>query len=535
MVVLAASVVTKSGKPIISRQFLEMPRSRIEGLLASFPKLIPTGSQHTTIETPEVRYVYQPLEDLYLLIVTTKSSNILQDISTLSLLVRCVSDLLRSSVDEPTIIHHAFDLIAAFDEIVSLGYRENVNVQQVRAVLEAESHEEKVQEIIARNKEAEVKEEMKRRAKQLEMQRRETARMNRATGGVNGGGHSGGFGAGGGSTYSPVPQQSRYEPPAISRTSSPASVSKPAFQNSGMKLGKKPKQADLLSALASEVQEDEPMRGSPSPAEAYQTESPAGPDIGVLDKVDQESVHISISENLSLSLHRDGGISHLDLRGSLNLLVTDPSLAKLELNLASPTSSAAFASEIQFKQHPQVAKFGSGGARRVVAMKDPARDFPVGKALGVVKWKLEGANEAVVPLAINCWPSPSNDGCDINIEFELEAKHLVLRNVVISIPLPEGAEPKVSSHTGSWSYNSRSNALEWFTETVDEDAPSGTLEVFVGGVEDVDEVFPVQVGFVAGGGSLSDVSVESATLVGSGEQIAFSQESVLVTDKYLVI
>lgn len=177
-----------------------MPRSRIDGLLASFPKLMTTGSQHTTIETPDVRYVYQPLEDLYLLIITTKSSNILQvrsflsspptqtvsgrytrsstemermlgwkdsrhragrtvwaeglsllqDISTLSLLVRCVADLLRSSVDEPTIVHHAFDLIAAFDEIVSLGFRENVTVQQVRSVLEAESHEEKIQEIIAR-------------------------------------------------------------------------------------------------------------------------------------------------------------------------------------------------------------------------------------------------------------------------------------------------------------------------------------------------------------------------------------------------
>lgn len=86
----------------------------------------------------------------------------------------------------------------------------------------------------------------------------------------------------------------------------------------------------------------------------------------------------------------------------------------------------------------------------------------------MVKWKLSSTNEAIVPLAsefgsrivrdlarlerrnlrltdsfarcrssVNCWPSPSNDGCDVNIEFELEAKHLTLRNVVISIPLPQ--------------------------------------------------------------------------------------------------
>ncbi|KAJ3052217.1 Coatomer subunit delta, partial [Rhizoclosmatium hyalinum] len=36
-----------------------MPRARIEGLLASFPKLIGSSDQHTFVETDAVRYVYQ--------------------------------------------------------------------------------------------------------------------------------------------------------------------------------------------------------------------------------------------------------------------------------------------------------------------------------------------------------------------------------------------------------------------------------------------------------------------------------------------
>lgn len=40
-------------------------------------------------------------------------------------------------------------------------------------------------------------------------------------------------------------------------------------------------------------------------------------------------------------------------------------------------------------------------------------------------------------IAVNCWPTPSNDGtCDVNIEYELEAEHVSLHDVVISIPLP---------------------------------------------------------------------------------------------------
>ena len=50
----------------------------------------------------------------------------------------------------PKIQKQSFELLGAFDEIVSLGYREHVNLMQVRSVLEMESHEEKIQEIIAR-------------------------------------------------------------------------------------------------------------------------------------------------------------------------------------------------------------------------------------------------------------------------------------------------------------------------------------------------------------------------------------------------
>lgn len=126
-----------------------MSRARIESLLASFPKVIPTNTQHTSVETADVRYVYQPLEDLYILLITNKASNILQDIETLHLFARVVSDMCRSA-DQREIIKNAFEILEAFDEIVSVGYRESVNLMQVRNILEMESHEEKIQDIIAR-------------------------------------------------------------------------------------------------------------------------------------------------------------------------------------------------------------------------------------------------------------------------------------------------------------------------------------------------------------------------------------------------
>ena len=129
------------------------------------------------------------------------------------------------------------------------------------------------------NKEAEAKEELKRRAKQLEIQRREQQR--RAASG--GGGSSGGSYLGGGvSGYSPVPQRFDAPSPPV-RTASPVpSLRTPTFKGSGMKLGsKKTKQAELLDALGGNALLSEeisvpntPVTSTPEPSIVKDTKSP---------------------------------------------------------------------------------------------------------------------------------------------------------------------------------------------------------------------------------------------------------------------
>jgi coatomer subunit delta len=86
----------------------------------------------------------------------------------------------------------------------------------------------------------------------------------------------------------------------------------------------------------------------------------------------------------------------MELKGDMNLQISDAAFAHLRITL-SPLS-ADFGNSLQFKQHPNVAKFAPG-KERVVALKDPSRAFPVGQSLAVLKWRYAGTDESNVPLS----------------------------------------------------------------------------------------------------------------------------------------
>ena len=90
-------------------------------------------------------YVYQPIENLVVLVVTTKNSNIIEDLETLHTLAKCDCTCIHSalvvpeyagSVREEAVVDHAFDIIFALDELITYGgMNETISLQQVRVNL----------------------------------------------------------------------------------------------------------------------------------------------------------------------------------------------------------------------------------------------------------------------------------------------------------------------------------------------------------------------------------------------------------------
>lgn len=72
------------------------------------------------------------------------------------------------SLDEEGIGRANFDLVHAFDEVLSLGHKEDVTVAQVKQYCEMESHEEKLHKLVMQSKINDTKDVMKRKANEID-------------------------------------------------------------------------------------------------------------------------------------------------------------------------------------------------------------------------------------------------------------------------------------------------------------------------------------------------------------------------------
>jgi len=516
MVVLSAAITTKAGKTLLARQFVEMSRIRIEGLLAAFPKLIGTGKQHTFVETEAIRYVYQPIENMYLLLITNKSSNIMEDLDTLRILAKIVPEFCPT-LEEEHVQENAFELVFAFDEVLANGYRDNVTLQQIKTSLEMESYEEKVHNMIVQSKQNEAKEEAKRRAQQIDKQKSEAKKMDGF--GSSGMGSMGGMG--GGSSMGGPKDVSSYEQ-SYSRpvqNEPPPKPSKPMMKGKGMQLGKKSTTVDYLKQMQDEgevVELPSAPSASAGTSSVVKAARPEGP---------TEPVHLLIEEKMSVTLERDGGIAtELEVKGDLSLKLSDPNLAQIIVHLQQGNTSA-----FQFKTHPNIDK-NRFGSHSVLAHKDPSKPFPTGNALGILKWRMQTKDESVLPITFNAWPSANGNNASMNIEFELQNQSFEAQNVVVSIPSPDA--PSVQQASGHHRYDSRNGRIEWTIDLIDSDNSAGSMEFSVANCQPA-AFFPISIQFTSPK-PFCDIAISEVSNAANNQPIKYSKVVGLAVEDFQI-
>ena len=172
MAALSVVICNKNARIIFARQFFNITRMDLEEYVVQFSRGVDSCKEITHFESDKVRYIFIPIESLYLILITTKNSNIIEDTEILKLIYRLIQDLC-GSINNESIIENAFEIMLGVDDIVSLGYRNSVNLGQIKQYLQMESIEEKEFKRKKREQELRVQKELAEKGREFDKQRRE--------------------------------------------------------------------------------------------------------------------------------------------------------------------------------------------------------------------------------------------------------------------------------------------------------------------------------------------------------------------------
>ena len=180
MVALSVVMCSKSAKIIFARQFIRMTRMELEEHIVQFSRNIDSYKEITHFESDKVRFIFIPIDSYFLILITSKNSNIIEDTEILKLIYRLIQDLCNGQINYDSIIENSYEIMLGIDDIACLGYRNGINIIQIKQYLQMESLEEKEFKRKKLEQERRVQRELYEKSKEFDRLKREKKFMNDA-------------------------------------------------------------------------------------------------------------------------------------------------------------------------------------------------------------------------------------------------------------------------------------------------------------------------------------------------------------------
>jgi hypothetical protein len=466
---------------------------------------------------------------MYLLIITNRASNIVEDLDTLRLLSKVVPNVTGTAgnLTEDKVVDKAFDLIFAFDEVITTGgHRENVTLQQIRTNMEMESHEEKLHNMIkmskmesARDQAAAAAKSIKEKQKMVGLSSADAALMhshNTYSSNLNSTSSLGNTNNTSSSSSLAMPSSSSISPAPASRGVK------------GMSLGGA-KSKTFEDAL---IKEDKlaPIAVSASAAKSSTTSAEAV----AVNAVVQKPLMLAVAEKVSAKISKDGNVESCEVRGSLTLTAQSEEISNCIIKLRS--LPVAVTQAFSFNTHPKINK-ALYERQNILQLKDSGagKGFPSGRPVGILKWTSTGRAEDIAPIKINCWPEEEGRGqMSVSIDFSAELKYVKsLHNVQIRIPLGTSASPNIVRIDGQSKHLTSTGELLWTLDFVDSSSFSSAALEFSIAQRDENAFFPIAVSF-SSEELFCQMDVLDIVSVASNEPVDYGISSQLSAEEYII-
>ena len=450
------AVLSRAGRLLIARQYTHENRSQIEGHLGAFPKLIAT-SGHAYIDAESVRFVYQEIGELYIVLVVSKDSNIVEDLAAVSLLTD-VTGQVASKFDEEAVLSHGLDLVFAYDECVFDGFRQNVTAADVGMFLKMESREEKEADWIRMKKEVRAASEMRMKMQKLSEERRGgasgvTGLIKTLTGQVTSVGNTEVTAA----PTSPVVEVERPAP----RPTRPA--------RGGMDLTR------TSRTRAEQVMAEEGLSEAVSrPARTKPVEVAPG-------------LRVLLMEKFTAVMSRLGAVKEVAVEGRLVAAAGKP--AHVHIQTAGDVKQGKY--RFKLMQQPRGSLWQT---EKKLEFDNTSGKYGANAEVTLLCWRMTSTDEDDLPITVGCWvPQQTQTASTFSIEVELKKEGFKCDATEIVVQI-NGPDVDVSHCDGSTEVYARDGYLKWTLEPLDDQNPRAELEFTVKACEE-DSFFPVTVSF----------------------------------------
>lgn len=512
MVIISSSICDKNGKILLARQFQPITKLNLEESVKNFPKSISPNQQHTFIETNKIRYIYLPLENLYLLLMTNKNSNIIEDLETIRLLHKLVIELCPTGLSEEIIQKNSFEILFCFDDVISFGYRESVTVSQVLNSLEMESSEEKLHQMLMKARMNEAKENVKKH--QMEVNKRKEAGNIVGMASMS----STGYKADG------IGLDKEYKPLIVSPSNTFTSVSTANTKSSsvtnskkGMQLGKKRVETVSLDKTAISSGQDELRKEIMKNEDKKEEFNPL-----------KKALEIFIEEKMNCSITKEGTLNSLEIIGDVFLVFRDKTKCRAKIEMEHEKNK-----QIILKPHPSLNR-AVWNDSNVIECKDSTEPFAVNESIPTIKYKLVSKEINIVPFIFTYWLTSSV--LTIEIEFNSSQDRFeALENIDIALNFPVKENPQVKNVTNSdYQLNKAKNNLIWNIPSLNKQNSNSTIEVtFSTSILD-EELFPLNVSFSTNY-TYYHIKPKSAVTFDDGEDVSFDVRYKFSTESFKIL
>ena len=91
-------ICNKNAKIILARQFVKMTSLELNELAVQFTRNLEFCKDSTHIETEKELYVFIPIQSIFLVCVSSKDSNIIENIGIIKLVFRLIQDLCHGGI-----------------------------------------------------------------------------------------------------------------------------------------------------------------------------------------------------------------------------------------------------------------------------------------------------------------------------------------------------------------------------------------------------------------------------------------------------